>query len=177
MPKTTLPIVAGIFLILAIGTNPCAAADVAKIGVVDFQKFFSASDIGKQANTRLEAKYKEMEADLQAMGNEIEELKKAIERDAMVMKDEMIEKKQRDFNIKKMDLDRLQKKYYREIKELEQKLVSELREKFLNLVQEYGNKEGYLLIIEKTAAIYYPSAIDVTDKLIEKANTQGLAME
>ncbi len=153
------------------------AADVAKIGVVDFQKFFSISEIGKQANARLETQYKKMENELQGLGSEIEELKKSIERDALVMKNEMVEKKQRDYNIKKMDLDRLQKKYFRDLKELEQELITDIRKKFLALVEEYGSKEGYLLIMDKTAAVYYPSAIDITDKLIELANTQGMTLE
>jgi outer membrane protein len=177
MKKLSLMITAGLFFLLTIIAMPCAAADVAKIGVVDFQKFFSSSDIGKQANAKLEKEYKTMEAGLKDLGGQIEELKKSLERDAMVMNDEMIEEKQREFNIKKMDLDRMQKKYYRDLKELEQVLVQNLREKFFALVESLGKKEGYLLILEKTAAIYYPSAIDITDKLIEMANTQALSLE
>ena len=37
-------------------------------------------------------------------------------------------------------------------------------------IKKIGKKEGYLLIIEKSAAIYYPTTIDMTDMLIEKYN-------
>lgn len=168
---------ASVFFVLAICIIPSTAADIAKIGVVDSQKFFNESDIGKQANAKLETAGKQMESDLQSLGAEIEELGKSLEREAMVMKEEMIEQKRREFNIKKMDLDQMKKKYYRDLKELESTLILDLRKKLFKLVETFGSKKGYLLIIEKNAAIYYPSAIDITDKLIESANAQKLSLD
>lgn len=176
-PNTLKITVTSIVFALAISILPCGAADIAKIGVVDSQKFFSESNIGKAANNKLEAAGKKMEADLQALAAEREDLKKSLERDAMVMKQDMVEQKQRELSIKTMDIDQMQKKYYRDLKELENTLILDLRKKLFKLVETHGSKEGYLLIIEKNAALYYPSAIDITDPLIEAANAQKLSLD
>ena len=78
----------------------------------------------------------------------------------------------RKIQIKQLEasLDRMQKKYYRDLKELEQVLVKNLREQFFSLVEDFGEKEGYLLIINNFSVMYSPGSIDITDKLIKRLN-------
>ncbi|MEZ4603420.1 MAG: hypothetical protein R2861_08455 [Desulfobacterales bacterium] len=40
----------------------------------------------------------------------------------------------------------------------------------MTTAEKIGKKEGFLLILEKSAAIYYHNTIDITDSLIEKYN-------
>jgi outer membrane protein len=51
-------------------------ADVAKIGVVEFQRLFENSDAGKEIKAEITTQGKKMEAELKEKGAEIEELKK-----------------------------------------------------------------------------------------------------
>jgi outer membrane protein len=68
-------------------------ADVAKIGVVEFQRLFENSDAGKEIKAKITTQGKKMEAELKEKGAEIEELKKRLEREALVMSKEMREEK------------------------------------------------------------------------------------
>lgn len=151
---------------------PSEAADIAKIGVVDFQRIFAISNAGKTAQAEIKKQGEKMEADLKKKGAELEGLKKKFEREALVMSREMREEKEREFRIKINDFKSLERKYKAKFKDLNARLVSSLQKKLLGLVEEIGKKEGYLLIIEKQEAgvLYSPSAIDVTDKLIQKLN-------
>lgn len=146
------------------------AADVAKIGVIDFQKVISESEAGKKVQGEIQQKGRQMESDLQELAREIEELDKQLARDAMVMSREKRQEKQRELEIKKYDLQSLQKDYESEFRQLQSKMVAKLQEEILKLAEEIGKKEGYLLIIEKNAAVYYPSSIDMTDEIIRKYN-------
>ncbi len=146
------------------------SADVAKIGVIDFQRIFEASSAGKLAQSEINKKGKKMEAELKAKGTAIEELQKKLERDALVMSKEMREEKGREVRIKINDIKTLQKRYLAEFRELENRLVTRIKKDVLSLVKEIGKKEGYLLIIEKASVLYYPNAIDLTDKLIQLYN-------
>jgi Skp family chaperone for outer membrane proteins len=74
--------------------------------------------------------------------------------------------------IKQMDLQQLGKKYSGDLKLLEQKLTDRIQKDVLNLVTEIGKAEGYLLIVSKPAVLYNPTAIDLTDKLIQKYNAK-----
>jgi len=166
--------IAGLLLLAGINVN---AADVAKIGVIDFQRFLMESEIGKAAQARIETEGTKMETDLQEQGDQIEVLRNMMERDAMVMSEAKREEKMREYRIKINDLKELQQKYKSNFKELEQRLIATIQKKALDLAQELGRKEGYMLMIERGAVIYYPEAIDVTDKLIEMANTRGLTLD
>ena len=148
------------------------AADVAKIGVVDGQRVLETSTAGQAARAQIKESYQRMEEDMKKRGAEFEELKKQFERNAMVMSQEKREDSQREMQIKQMDLQQLGKKYSGDLKEQEQKLTERIQKDVLELVAEIGKEEGYLLIVSKPAVLYNPTAIDLTDKLIQKYNAK-----
>ena len=150
--------------------NHSLAADVAKIGVVDLQRVMETSDAGKAAQAQIKKQKEKMEADLKAKGTEIEQISQRLEREAMVMSKESREEKEREARIKLNDFKTLQKKYRSSLQALEKKLVTELRDDTIALVDEIGKKEGYLLIITRVGVLYSPNSIDITDQLIKRLN-------
>ena len=78
-----------IFSILVFGSKFSLAADVAKIGVIDFQKVLETSAAGKAIQSELKAKNETMADDLQKKGAEIENISKRLERESMVMSKDM----------------------------------------------------------------------------------------
>ena len=148
------------------------AAAVAKIGIVDLQRVLETSDSGKTAQAEIKTQKDKMEGQLKTKGAEIEELRKRLERESMVMSREKREEKEREGRIKLNDFKLLQKKYRSELKDLEKKLVNQLRKEVLSLVEAIGKKEGYLLIIDNFSVMYSPSSIDITDQLIKELNAR-----
>ena len=146
------------------------AADVAKIGVIDFQKVLETSAAGKAIQAELKAKNEKMAADLQKKGSEIEKISKRLERESMVMSKEMREEKEREQRIKVNDFKTLQKRYRSELQKLQVELMQQLQTKITAITQEVGKKEGYLLIMDKRGVIYAPTSVDLTDKLIQRLN-------
>ncbi len=147
-------------------------ADVAKIGVVDFQRLFDTSSAGKQASAEINKQGKKMEADLNQSGKEIEELRKKLEREALVMSKEIREEKEREFRIKVNDIKVLKKKYEKDLREVQKRLIKRIRNEVLGIIEEIGKKEGYLLIIENIGVLYSPNTLDITDSIIERYNTK-----
>ncbi len=152
---------------------PAYAADVAKIGIVDFQRVLTESESGKSVQEKMQKKGREMETNLTKLGKEIDGLTEQMSREAMVMSKDKREEKQRELEIKKYDFQSMQKKYQMSFRELEAAEVAKLKNEIFELAEKIGKKEGYLLIIEKSAAIYYPTTIDMTDLLIEKYNEKS----
>lgn len=148
-------------------------ADVAKIGVVNFQTILEKSDAGKMAMAEINKHGKELEANLQTKGKEIEEAKNKLEREALVMSKEMRDEKEREIRINTNDLKILQNKYTADLRQLEAKLVRNIQKEVLEIIAEIGKKEGYLVIFEKREAgvMYSPDTIDITDRLIQKYNS------
>ncbi|MFZ0131817.1 MAG: OmpH family outer membrane protein [Desulfobacterales bacterium] len=147
-------------------------ADVAKIGVIDAQRVLETAAAGQAARAQIKANYQKMEEDMKKRGAEFEEMKKQFERNAAVMSQEKREDSQREMQIKQLDLQQLGKKYSADLKELEQKLTNRIQKDVLDLAEEMGKEEGYLLIVNKPAVLYNPAAIDITDKLIQKYNAK-----
>jgi outer membrane protein len=172
MMKLIGTIIMAVFFVL-----PVHAADVAKIGVVDFQKVLTESESGKSVQTEMQTKGREMEKSLRELGEEIENLTDQISREAMVMSKEKREEKQRELEIKKYDFQSLQKKYQTKFRELEAENISKLQDEILDVTEKIGKEGGFLLIIEKSAAIYYPDSIDITDRVIEKYNEKSGSSE
>jgi outer membrane protein len=158
------------FVIGAASFSP--AADVAKIGVVDLPKILQNSTTGKSIQATLKKERDKMETDLKTRGAEIENIRKRLERESMVMSKETREEKERDYRIKINDFKTLQKKYTTDLQRLEARLMGQLKTDVQQLVDEMGKKGGYLLIVNKIGVLYAPNSIDVTDQLIQKLNSK-----
>jgi outer membrane protein len=68
------------------------------------------------------------------------------------------------------DVQALKKKYDRSIQELQVQLVNEVRQGVLAVIQDYGKKEGYLMIVEDISVVYTPENLDVTDEIVKRYN-------
>jgi outer membrane protein len=158
--------------IFLIGFGSALAADVAKIGTIDIQRIMSTSEQGKAAKAEIKEQSDKMTAALKEKGAEIEELKKQLERESMVMSKEKREEKEREFRIKLNDLKSLEKRYRGELQAMEKKLAGDMRQAVFKLVEDIGKKEGYLLIINNFNIMYAPAAIDITDKVIKELNAR-----
>ncbi|MGW8302204.1 MAG: OmpH family outer membrane protein [Desulfobacterales bacterium] len=148
------------------------AADVAKIGVANLQRVLETSNQGKSAQEEIKKQKDQMELELKQKGSEIEELRKQLELDSMVMSKEKREEKEREIRIKINDFKSLEKRYRAQLQNLEKKLVNALLKEVSSLVEEIGKKEGYLLIINNTGVLYSPNSINITDQLIKELNAR-----
>ncbi len=155
-------------------TGAAWGADIAKIGVVDFQKVLSVSEAGKAAQAEINKKGKAMEAELKKQGDAIEAIRQRLEREALVMNKEKREERQREFRIKVNDFKTMKKKYAADFKEMEKRLIAKIQREVMALLKEIGKKEGYLLILERREGglLYFPRALDLTDRLIQRYNAE-----
>jgi outer membrane protein len=147
-------------------------ADVAKIGVIDMQRVLETSSAGKAALAEIKKQKEVMETELQKKKEEIEQLRKQLERDAMVISREKREEKEREGRIKLNDFKTMQKKYVAELKEQEKRHLLRMRKEIFDIIQKIGKKEGYLLIVNNVSVLYSPTSIDITDQLIKDYNAK-----
>ena len=166
-------IITAIFIFFFLATFS-EAADVAKIGVVNFQKIMRTSSSGKAALAQINKKRTKMETNLKAKGAEIEEMKKKFDRESLVMSKDMRGEKEREFRIKINDIKAIEKKYETELKEMNNNLLMKFQNDVVKIAKDIGKKEGYLLIVEKSTAgvLYSPDSIEITDKIIKIYNDQ-----
>jgi len=143
-----------------------------KIAVVDFQEILEKSKVGKAAKQEYIKRGEKIEKELKAKAEEIEKLKKKLEREALVIDRETKLERERELRIKINDYKALQKKSISEIGEIEARMISRIRDQLVGIVEQIGKDEGFSLILEKIQAgvLYCPERIDITDKVIKKYN-------
>jgi outer membrane protein len=157
------------WLALSCAASCLYAADGPKIGVVDLQKVVSMSNYGKAALAEVNKKGESLTEDFKKKEKELQEIKTKIEREALVMSPEKREEQERDFRIKVGDLQSLEKKYKKELQELNLKLIGRIQNEVLEIVEDIGKKDNYTLILElrEAGVMYTVDSIDLTDKIIK----------
>jgi outer membrane protein len=161
-----------LILTLAAFILPAYAANLNKIGVVDFQKILETSKVGKAAQTEIKSEGEKMEETLKEKGAEIEALKKKLERDALVIDRDTRSDREREIRIKINDIKALQKKYMSDFRDLEARMIERIRGQLIDIIEEIGKQDGFLLIMEKREAgvLYSPTTVDITEKVIRRYN-------
>ena len=150
------------------------SADVAKIGTFNAQKILNESSAGKMIQKELKTKFGKFQDNLQLEKEQLEELKKALEREALVLSAEKSNEKQREFRIRLNDFKKMQQDYAAEFKKLEADYKGKIVKEIYDVVQQIGKEEGYLMILdEKNAGVFFKQAhLDITDKIIKVYNLQ-----
>ncbi len=142
-----------------------------KIGVVDFQKVIDSSIAGKAVNSELISFNKKWKTKLEKKRDEIEGMKKKID-EGMVMNREQKERMERNMAKKFVDFESDKKKYKEDITILRNRKLKLLAGAVLKLAKEIGEREGYLVIMQKGGTLYYSDTVDLTGRMIKKYNEQ-----
>ncbi len=166
-------------IVLSVGilfwlVGSAAAADVAKIGVVDFQRILDHSSPGKAAQALINKKAQQWEKDLEAKRAVIQKESNELQKDALVISQDVLQQKQRDIRIKTNDLKQLEQDYSQAARQLQMSHIQGIRSDIIRICQKIGQQEGYLLIVEKKEAgvIYIPASVDITDRVIKIYNAE-----
>ncbi len=174
MKKNFSALMVIVFVSLFCVFSSASAADVAKIGLVDFMKILENSTAGKAAQAAITKEGDTFKEDLEKRAEEIEALREKLERETLVMSAEKRDEQKQDIRKKIDELKALQKKYELDFKKKEMGLVKEIQEEVVQLVERVGQSEGFLLILERreSGAVYFPDTLDITDKIIEIYNQE-----
>jgi outer membrane protein len=163
-------LIAAVVCLGVTGSSVPARAQELKIGVVMTQKLLATTEIGKNAAGKLRAKKDEAQTKLDSKAGEITELKKDLEKRLMVLKAEEKDKAREDFERRQRDGLRLKEDLERELQKEENKVLGEVNEFLSKVVVEYGKSNGYDLIIDASAALYFSEKPDITDAVVAEAD-------
>ncbi len=168
MKKLLLFLILG--LAVCLGGN-AVAADL-KIGYVDLQKVLNDSEAGKKAKEEISKKVKEYEIQVQAKKKELQAAKEELEKQALLLSDEARAKKEREYQQKLKDLQRFTKDIREDLQLRDSDATKKILEQVLKVVREFGEKEGYTIILEKneSSLIYASESIDLTGTILKLYN-------
>lgn len=164
MLKRIMVVVCLVVLVGFTVNSSVAQAETQKIAVMNIQKVLLQSAAGQKAKAvfekrmnELQSKFKTEQEELVALQKEIEKKSSAWSKDKRGEKVRELQLKQREMQVKSEDAKM-------ELKQLQDKELEPILKMLQTVVNSYGEKEGYSLILDsKVAVLYSNPAADISD--------------
>lgn len=122
-------------------------------------------------------KTKENDKDLQEEGVQKEREREALVEEIRALKDELVllnddakEKKQEALDEKVQELQDFDRDAKRELGQKRNKLVREIFQDIDSVIQRYGERKGYDLILNERALLYKNKKLDITEDVLKELN-------
>ena len=146
-----------------------AAAQSAKIAVVDFDKIQKTSKPFQKTSADMKKKFEELQKKLDDERNALAKLEEEFKKQSMMLSLDAQEDKKRELEKKRRYAKYLYEESTQEMKDTEMEALRKLTKELEKVVEKIGAKEGYTVILEKKALgiLYYDKSVDITDRVIE----------
>jgi outer membrane protein len=143
-----------------------------RVAVINVQRVLLESNQGKTARVRLEKVAVQKQEQAQAMRTEIENLEKEISTKRLSLSQEKLEELTKQYDEKKISLQRFAQDADRELKTEEQKTLIELEKSIRPVIDQIGKEMGFALIFNKleSGLVYASDAVEITDTVIKRYN-------
>ncbi len=152
--------------LLFLGGGTALGANVAKIGVVDFQRVLKESRAGREAAEELRTKQSQRMEDLGRMKKNIAVLQVLIERLELTATTREIDGKRKELETLLTVFKQADQKYSRLFATINRRQTEKIKKELDGIIDRLGRKGGYLLIVAKKEVLYAPESMDMTDRLI-----------
>jgi outer membrane protein len=151
------------FFSLAIGAEPV------KIAYVDMQKALNFCEAGREAKKQITLEVEKMQKTFVGKQKEVEKLREDLEKRGSVLNETVRRDKEREYQTKLRDLQRLQKDYEDDLRRKDRELTDSILKNIEAIVKKLGEEGKYTLILERNqpAIIYISSGLDLTEEVIK----------
>ncbi len=158
-------------LCTAVTISAAEGSDGLKIGIMNVQKVLVQSESGLKAKEVFEKKKNELEAGFETEQQQLQEMQQDIEKKSSVWTKEKRDEQILEFNRMRRDLQTKTEDARMEMKMLQDKELEPIIKELEKVVDAFGAKNGYSMILDsKNGVIFYNTALDVSDALIEELN-------
>ncbi|MBS1970568.1 MAG: OmpH family outer membrane protein [Bdellovibrionales bacterium] len=140
----------------------------AKIGFVDMQKAIQSTAAGKKAKSELEGEFNKKKKELEKKEADLKKMGEDLERKKSVLSEEVLSKKQAEFQEEMMKYRDVVGKSQLEIQKKERDLTAPILEKMKKTIEKVAKEKGYSMILENSQMVLFATAdSDLTDEVIK----------
>ena len=158
-------------LALVLSAAAPATAEM-KIALIIPRKLIAKSQAGKDAADKLKAKKEAAQKKLDAKAEELKKQDEDARKRVMMLSAEEKKKVGEDLERQQRDGQRMKEDLERELQKAEQEILGSVNQFRGQVINEFGEKNGYDLILDAQAAVYFSDTPDVTDEVIKLADSQ-----
>jgi outer membrane protein len=173
--KGTLTVaVAALAAGLVVAPTAVAQGSGAKIGVIDVQRIVGESAVGKESLARVQKVQQAKQEELVKRQKELRDLEQKISEQSKSLSEDALDKAQKDYQTKALDLKRFQDDAQRELEETQRRELGELEKRIMPVIDAVGKEQGYTVIFNKfqSGLLYAGEGTDLTESVITRFNSQ-----
>ncbi|GAB4368479.1 MAG: hypothetical protein Kow0062_01730 [Acidobacteriota bacterium] len=150
-----------------------ASAQQLKVGVFDAERISAETAEGARIKARLTALQEKKRKELEGLQKELQ----ALQQEFLATSTSLSEEKRKELGLriqrKQVELEGAQKSANQELQVEVESAQLEWQRKMLELVRDYGKKNGYTLLLPVEVVPYFSPSIDITDELIRIVDQQS----
>ncbi len=157
----------------ASGAAPAAGAT--RIGVIEVQRIVQESAIGKESLARVQKLQQSKQEELTKRQKELRELEQKIQDQGKSLSEDAMDKLQKEYQGKAVDLKRFQDDAQRELEEAQRKELGDLEKRIMPVINDVAREQGYQLVFNKfNSGLLFADdkSTDLTEAVITKFNSQ-----
>ncbi len=145
-----------------------------KIGIIEVQKIVQESAIGKESLARVQKVQQAKQDELGKRQKELRDMEQKIQDQGKALSEDAMEKLQKDYQAKALDLKRFQDDAQRELEESQRKELGDLEKRIMPVINEVAREQGYALVFNKfNSGLLFADdkSVDLTEAVITKFNS------
>src|SRR5664280_118673 len=138
-----------------------------KIGVIEVQKIVQESAVGKESLARVQKVQLAKQDDLAKRQKELRDMEQKIQDQGKALSEDAMEKLQKDYQAKALDLKRFQD-------DAQRKELGDLEKRIMPVINEVAREQGYALVFNKfNSGLLFADdkSVDLTEAVITRFNS------
>ncbi|MBE9592628.1 MAG: OmpH family outer membrane protein [Proteobacteria bacterium] len=158
-----------IIVVILLIYNVVLAEDFSRVGLIDLQKCLKESKEGQKIFQILKKKKDDLQRRLDTRQRELLELRKELDKQAMMLSLDAQEDKKKTIERKTRELEYLYKDLNEEMVRAQGKEKKRIFKELEKVIEKTGAEGKYILIMEKRTGgvLYCSESIDITDQVVK----------
>lgn len=153
-------------IVLVMPVSLQAKGDALNVGYIDLAKIFDQYEKTKDSDRNLEAEWQGKQSEIKTLREEITRLKDELE----LLSESSKGKKQEVIDSKIKELQDFTKEIQDELTGERNEIVSQILKDIDGIINQYGESNGYDLILNERVLLYSAEGLDLTDKIVKILN-------
>ncbi|MGA7122560.1 MAG: OmpH family outer membrane protein [Polyangiaceae bacterium] len=142
-----------------------------KVAVVDVQRAVMQTEDGLRAQATLKKIFDSRQQEINKKQVEMQKQKEEIDKQSRVLSQQALQKKVDDWQKQMVELQGTFVEYNKELEKKQKELTDPIFERVIGAIKRLAGTDGYDLIVDRATVAFSRSDLDLTDRVIQLANS------
>jgi outer membrane protein len=169
LPQLAAIAVGALLLALA----PAASAQTMRVAVVETQRAVMETEDGLRAQATLKKLFEKRQRELDQKQKDLQKEREELEKNAKSLPQEQLATRAEKWQREMAQVQSVFVEYNKELQQKQNELTGPIVQKIVGIIRRLATQDGYDMVLERQAATYFRSDLDLTDKVITLYNREG----